>query len=72
MSSSYRVTGAGPEAVGRISAWTLHLSALGALILVLGALYWQTIAAAVTVWWVSPTFSHCFLIMPVSAYLMTR
>jgi exosortase A len=70
MSSSYRVTGAGPEAVGRISAWTLHLSALGALVLVLGALYWQTIAAAVTVWWVSPTFSHCFLIIPLSAYLI--
>lgn len=70
MSSSYRVSGAGPEAVSRISAWALHLSALGALLLVLGALYWQTIAAAVTVWWVSPTFSHCFLIIPLSAYLI--
>ena len=58
-----------PEAVG-VSAWTLHLVALGALIVVLGALYARTIAAAVTVWWVSPTFSHCFLIIPVSAYLI--
>lgn len=70
MSSSYRVTGAGPEAVGRVSAWTLHLAALASLLLVLGALYWQAIAAAVTVWWVSPTFSHCFLIIPISAYLI--
>ncbi len=67
MSSSDRVSGA---AVGRLSAWTLHLAALGVLLLVLGALYWQSVVAAVTVWWVSPTFSHCFLIIPVSAYLI--
>ncbi len=68
--SSYHVSGAGPEAVGRVSPWTLHLSVLGALVLALGVLYWQPIAAAVTVWWVSPTFSHCFLIIPVSAWLI--
>jgi exosortase A len=61
---------AGPRAVGRISAWMLHLSALGALLLALIGLYWNSVAAAVTVWWVSPTFSHCFLIIPVSAYLI--
>ena len=61
---------AGPQAVGGISAWTLHLSALGAVLLVLVALTWKAVAAAVTAWWVSPTFSHCFLIIPVSAYLI--
>lgn len=68
MSSSSHV--AGPGALGRVSAWTLHLSALVALLVMLGALFWRPIAAAVTVWWVSPTFSHCFLIIPVSAYLI--
>lgn len=53
-----------------VSVWTAHLAALGGLILVLGLLYARTIGAAVTVWWVSPTFSHCFLIIPVSAYLI--
>jgi exosortase A len=53
-----------------LPVWTKHLAALGGLLLVLGALYARTIAAAVTVWWVSPTFSHCFLIIPVSAYLI--
>lgn len=57
------------EAAG-VSAWTVHLAALAGLIVVLGALYARTVAAAVTVWWVSPTFSHCFLIIPVSAYLI--
>ena len=56
--------------VPAISAWTMHLAALGGLLVVLGLLYARTIAAAVTVWWVSPTFSHCFLIIPVSAYLI--
>jgi exosortase A len=58
-----------PQALG-VSAWTAHLAALAGLILVLGLLYARTVAAAVTVWWVSPTFSHCFLIIPVVAYLV--
>ncbi len=70
MSGGSQINWAGPEAVGRISPWTLHLSVLGGLLLVLGVLNWQPIAAAVTVWWVSPTFSHCFLIIPVSAWLI--
>lgn len=58
-----------PQALS-VSAWTIHLSALAGLIVVLGLLSARTIAAAVTVWWVSPTFSHCFLIIPVVAYLI--
>ena len=70
MSTQYRATGAGPRAVGHVSAWALHLSTLGGLLFALVALYWKAVVAAVTVWWVSPTFSHCFLIIPVSAYLI--
>ncbi len=58
-----------PQTLG-VSAWTAHLAALAGLILVLGLLYARTVAAAVTVWWVSPTFSHCFLIIPVVGYLI--
>lgn len=50
--------------------WTMHLIALSALVGILGALNAQTIAAAVRVWWVSPTFSHCFFVIPVSAYMV--
>ena len=67
MSAQNPTTGA---TLGRVSAWTQHLAALGALLVALVALYWKAVAAAVTVWWVSPTFSHCFLIIPVSAYLI--
>jgi exosortase A len=58
-----------PQALS-VSTWTIHLAALAGLIVVLGLLYARTVAAAVTVWWVSPTFSHCFLIIPVVAYLI--
>jgi len=67
MSAQNPTTGA---ALGRISAWTQHLCVLAALIAILIALYWKAVMSAVTVWWVSPTFSHCFLIIPVSAYLI--
>jgi exosortase A len=58
-----------PQALS-VSAWATHLAALAGLVVVLGLLYARTIAAAVTVWWVSPTFSHCFLIIPVVGYLI--
>jgi exosortase A len=56
----------------RSSAWITHLIGLSALVGLLGVLNAQAIAAAVRVWWVSPTFSHCFLVIPVSAYFVWR
>jgi exosortase A len=52
------------------SAWITHLIGLSALVALLGVLNAQAIAAAVQVWWTSPTFSHCFLVIPVSAYFV--
>lgn len=68
------------EAMSRIShrenepqsVWTLHLVTLGALIALLGILNREIITAAVVVWIVSPTYSHCFLILPISAYLIWK
>lgn len=54
------------------SAWTAHLVVLGVLVLLLGIFNAQAIEAAVGVWWVSPTFSHCFLVIPVSGYFVWR
>ena len=52
--------------------WLLH----GALVAV-GALVWafayrDAIARAVAIWWDSPTYSHCFLVLPVSLFLIWR
>ena len=50
--------------------WMTHLIALCALVGLLCVFNAQAIAAAVRVWWVSPTFSHCFFVIPVSAYFV--
>lgn len=50
--------------------WTTHLIALCALVTLLCVFNAQAIAAAVRVWWVSPTYSHCFFVIPVSGYLI--
>jgi EpsI family protein len=54
------------------SAWITHLIGLSALVGLLAVLNAQAIAAAVQLWWRSPTFSHCFLVILVSAYFVWR
>ena len=52
--------------------WIIHLTALAGLVALLGFLNANIVKETVNVWWVSPTYSHCFLIIPVSAYLVWR
>jgi exosortase A len=51
-------------------AWLRHGGALAALLAVTLAVYHRAIEAAVQVWWVSPTYSHCFLILPIVLWLV--
>ncbi|HTO40741.1 MAG TPA: exosortase A [Rhizomicrobium sp.] len=50
--------------------WILHIAAFAAVLAVIGFFYWPMVSAALNVYWVSPTFSHCYLIVPISAYLV--
>ncbi len=50
--------------------WAFHLAALGFLIVLILGLFWSDVAAAVEVWWIYPAYSHCFLIIPISAWLI--
>ena len=50
--------------------WTVHLAALAVLIVAMGAIFFKDINAAVKVWWDYPAYSHCFLIIPISAWLI--
>ena len=50
--------------------WTLHLVALAIIIAAMGAIFFRDIKAAVEVWWNYPAYSHCFLIIPISAWLI--
>ncbi|HVJ52755.1 MAG TPA: exosortase A [Aliidongia sp.] len=65
------------EATGPLAAsaetgrhWGRSLGLLGLLILGILALYHTAAEAAVHVWLISPTFNHCLLILPTSAYLV--
>jgi exosortase A len=51
-------------------AWLRHGAALAVLLLAILAAFHNSVAAAVTVWWVSPTYSHCFLIIPIVLWLV--
>ncbi len=51
-------------------AWLRHGAALAALVGLAAAVFQPSISAAVTVWWVSPTYSHCFLILPIVMWLI--
>src|SRR5215469_13887566 len=52
------------------SAWRNHLAALGAVLALVLAEFHAAVSAAVEVWIVSPTYSHCFLIVAIVAWLI--
>jgi len=52
------------------TAWLRHGAALTALLLFTLITFRASIAAAVQVWQVSPTYSHCFLIIPIVVWLI--
>jgi exosortase A len=51
-------------------AWHRHGAALAALLALTLIIFREAVAAAVQVWWVSPTYSHCFLIVPIVLWLI--
>jgi len=50
--------------------WLRHIAAFVLLLGVMTWFFWPNIQTALTVYWVSPTFSHCYLIIPISAWLV--
>ena len=51
-------------------AWMRHTLALAALLCLTLIAFRSSVSAALTVWWVSPTYSHCFLIVPIVIWLI--
>ncbi len=56
------------ESISR--AWRIHLLALGALLILILGEFHHAVSAALTVWIVSPTYSHSFLILPIVGWLI--
>lgn len=52
--------------------WPAALVTVAAALAGLIGLFWETAASAVMVWEASASFNHCFLILPISGYLIWR
>jgi exosortase A len=52
------------------NAWLRHGAALAILVLLTLIAFRDCLSAAITVWVVSPTYSHCFLIVPIVIWLL--
>jgi exosortase A len=50
--------------------WSLHLGALGALLALIFIAFQYEVLNAVESWWVYPTYTHCFLVIPISLWLI--
>lgn len=52
------------------AGWLPALTGLGLSLALAVSLYFATYADMVSIWWRSGTFNHCFLILPISLYLI--
>src|SRR5579863_7982433 len=50
--------------------WLRHGMALAILVFLTLIAFRESLWAAITVWWISPTYSHCFLIVPITFWLI--
>jgi exosortase A len=53
-----------------LTPWTLSLGLLGGLIFIIGAVFHADVWKAVGIWYNYPAYSHCFLILPISGWLI--
>lgn len=68
---SSQVTGSLADAAAdKRSVWLLAAALIGAVVAALGWVFRADIASAVEVWYVYPSYSHCFLILPISLWLV--
>jgi len=51
-------------------AWRSHLVALGAAVGAIGLLFVRDGLDMARIWWTSTTFNHCFLVVPIIAWLV--
>ena len=65
MNANVRVSDkrAGPQGAVGLAPW----SAWPLLLALIVGLFWEEVSSAVEVWWIYPTYSHCFLILPICA-----
>ena len=52
------------------NTWSWHVGSLAAIVAVILFVFQFEVVNAVQVWWIYPAYSHCFLIIPISAWLV--
>ena len=70
MSTARPTTWQGTDETAAARRWAL--AATAALALALLAAYYPTVASMVSIWWRSETFTHGFLILPITLFLVWR
>lgn len=60
------------QSLGIASPWRTPIVAWLAVLVVLGLLFRETLASLVGIWVRSDTYAHCFLVPPISAWLVWR
>jgi len=65
---------AGPESISSEPPSRTIPSLIGSVVsaMLVGALYWPTLTGLVEKWWEDPSYSHGFLVLPVSLWLAWR
>jgi len=53
-----------------LAVWRAHLAVLAVVLAALGLALSADVNSAVNVWWNYPAYSHCYLIIPISAWLI--
>ena len=62
----------GNASTARPGAQRQVLLVVGLVVVAILALYWSTVASMVAIWWRSDTFTHGFVIVPISLWLALR
>lgn len=70
--SSPETPAAADAPAGRRQLWRMPALLTMALVVAVFAVFWQTSWSVVSIWMRSETFTHGFLILPISAYLIWR
>ncbi|MDE2165160.1 MAG: EpsI family protein [Alphaproteobacteria bacterium] len=58
------------ESRSGVTPWRILGAALLVAAIALGGLFWREVVGAWRVWVASPTYNHCFLVVPVAFYLI--
>ncbi len=61
-----------PADLRATTPWRIALPALAVLLLAIGLLYRDTAATMVGIWYRSETFAHCFLVLPLTLWMIWR